>query len=206
MAFIKQEPFSDEQWDQFIQNFENHPDAYIPGHQNVSPNFEDLFQNNEGGQHFEPPRDQTETNVKSEPIESDTSWAYGDLITLGMDTQADGIPQLDISDPHTPSELDEIKTLYGSHSFFAYLTLTMRQGQGEFQVGQRSILHEAPSDFQTRRVNELHQHLAALYPFFEGMRTALKALTKHINPQWELKTPTSPMKMYHGSSLDPGRP
>lgn len=36
MAFVKQEPFCEEQWDQFIKNFENEPDAYFPSYENTA--------------------------------------------------------------------------------------------------------------------------------------------------------------------------
>jgi hypothetical protein len=53
-----------------------------------------------------------------------------------------------------------------------------------------------------RQISGIHQHLAGLHPFFQGIRETLKALTKYVNPQWELKTPTTPVKMQHGKSGD----
>ena len=44
-------------------------------------------------------------------------------------------------------------------------------------------------NFGKRQINGIHQHLAGLHPFFEGMRAALKALTQHVNPSGRLKRP-----------------
>jgi hypothetical protein len=42
-------------------------------------------------------------------------------------------------------------------------------------------------DTETRQIDRLSQHLAALHSFFKAMRTTLKVLTEHVNRQWELK-------------------
>lgn len=44
-------------------------------------------------------------------------------------------------------------------------------------------------NFETRQISGICQYLAALSPFFEGMRTTLKELTQHVNPRWEVRTP-----------------
>ena len=56
--------------------------------------------------------------------------------------------------------------------------------------------------FKIRQINGIHQHLVGLHPFFQAMRATLKALTQHVNPQWEVKTPTTPAKMQHGKGCD----
>ncbi len=46
MTFIKQESLSDEQWDQFIKNFENELDAYFFSYENITLNQDESLANN----------------------------------------------------------------------------------------------------------------------------------------------------------------
>ena len=55
---------------------------------------------------------------------------------------------------------------------------------------------------EKRQISGIRQHLAGLHPFFQAMRATLKALTQHVNPQWEVKTLTSSVKMQHDKSYD----
>lgn len=37
----------------------------------------------------------------------------------------------------------------------------------------------------------MSQHLEALHPYFQVMRSTLKVLTEQVNHQWEVKTPVT---------------
>ena len=39
------------------------------------------------------------------------------------------------------------------------------------------------SNFEKKQINDIHQHLIALHSFFQGIRTNLKVLMQHVNPQ-----------------------
>jgi len=43
-----------------------------------------------------------------------------------------------------------------------------------------------------RQIDQLGQHVEALHPYFEAMRSTLKDLTKQVNRQWVVKTPITP--------------
>lgn len=71
-------------------------------------------------------------------------------------------------------------------------------------ISSQTVHERAESDFEKRQISGILEHLAALHPFFQGIRGTLKVLTQHINPQWEVKTPTTPVKMQHGKSSGRG--
>ncbi|MCJ1422384.1 hypothetical protein MMC29_000264 [Sticta canariensis] len=44
----------------------------------------------------------------------------------------------------------------------------------------------------SRQIDQLGQHVEALHPYFEAMRSTLKDLTEQVNRQWVVKTPITP--------------
>ena len=45
----------------------------------------------------------------------------------------------------------------------------------------------------TRQIERLGQHVEALNPLLEAMRSTLKDLTEQVNRQWVVKTPITPI-------------
>lgn len=106
MAFIKQEPLSDEQWDQFIKNFENEPDAYFPSYENTSYDQDELSANNTANPSFGRVTGQAAENVKSD-------WTLMNPADQAFEIPGDNVPDINLDPGKILLRLDEIKALYG---------------------------------------------------------------------------------------------
>ncbi|KAK3169319.1 hypothetical protein OEA41_008702 [Lepraria neglecta] len=111
MAFIKQEPLSEEQWDQLIKNFDNQPDAYFPDDQNTTFDQDGSSVNNTANQGFEPVTSQVAE--KSEPVDPQMDWTF-------MNPADQSIPadNLNLGPDQVSAKLDDIKALYGQSTSF----------------------------------------------------------------------------------------
>lgn len=47
------------------------------------------------------------------------------------------------------------------------------------------------TDQMSQQINQMSQYLKTLHLYFQMMRSTLKALTKQVNCQWEVKTPVT---------------
>jgi len=111
MAFIKQEPLSDEQWDQFIKNFENQADAYFPDYQNATFDQDGSSMDNTANQSLGPVTSQVA--VKSEPVDPQVDWTCMDPADHSFEIPADNGPHLNLGADQVSSSLNEIRALYG---------------------------------------------------------------------------------------------
>ena len=106
MTFIKQERFSDEQWDQFIKNFENEPDAYFPSYENITLNQDESSANNTANPSFDRVIDQAAENVKND-------WTFMNSVDQTFEISRDNVPDINLDFDKILLRLDEIKALYG---------------------------------------------------------------------------------------------
>ena len=113
MASIKQEPFSEEQWDQFIKNFENQPDAYFPGSQNTTFDHDESSVDNTAKQGFGSGTDQAADIVKSEPVDLNMDWTFMNSTDRPFEIPTDNVSALDLATDQVSSRLDGIQSLYG---------------------------------------------------------------------------------------------
>ena len=100
MNSLQGEPFSEEQWDQFLKDFEKDPQAFLTSEDSTSlPN---PFVNSNGlneGVHYE--------QVTSQP---GLGWTYLNSDCQLFETQTDPISSIDINQPL--STYEEVKALY----------------------------------------------------------------------------------------------
>ena len=212
MATVKLEPFSEEQWDHFIENFENQPDAYIPGYQNTTFDQDESSVNDTINQNFGSGSREAATVIKSEPIDANMDWAFINTAERPFKMPTDNVPSSSLATDQVSSKLDDIRALYGLLHFFLSITTHSLTGKKKLRgISSQKVRERTESNFEKRQISGINQHLAALLLFFEGMRTTfegmrttLKVLTQHVNPHWELKTPTTPVKMQHGKGADRG--
>lgn len=111
MDFIKQEPLSDEQWDHFIKNFENQPDAYFPDYQNTTFDQNGSSMDNTANQSLGPVTSQVA--VKSEPVDAQVDWTCMDPADHSFEIPADNGPNVNLGADQLSSKLDDIRALYG---------------------------------------------------------------------------------------------
>ena len=52
---------------------------------------------------------------------------------------------------------------------------------------------------EKKQINSIYQYFAILHLCFHEMKSALKALTQHVNSQWKIKTSTTPVNMKYDS-------
>ncbi len=121
MAFIKQEPLSDEQWDQLFKNFENQPDAYFPDYQNTTFDHGGSSMDNTANQSLGPVTSQ----VKSEPVDPQVDWTCMDPADHSFEIPADNGPHLNLGADQVSSRLDEIRALYGHSTSLRVKMLTV---------------------------------------------------------------------------------
>ena len=114
MADIKQEPFSEDEWDQLIKNFENQPDAYFPEYQNASLHHEKLCAKDVNSN-----LDPAANVVKSEPI-GNLDWAFINPADQPFEIPTDNVPRLHPATDQTLPRLDEIRALYDHHVSLDY--------------------------------------------------------------------------------------
>ena len=112
MATIKQEPFSDEQWDQYIKNFETQPDLYFPGYQNTTFDQDESSVNDTTNQNPDPESRQAASIVKSEPIDTNMDWAFINPADRPFEIPTDNVPSSNLATDQVSSRLDEIRALY----------------------------------------------------------------------------------------------
>ncbi len=112
MAFIKQEPLSDEQWDQFIKNLENQPDAYLSDYQNTAFDQDGSSMDSTANQSLGPVTSQVA--LKSEPVDPQVDWTFMDPADQSLEIPADNGPNVNLGTDQVSSRLDEIKALYGN--------------------------------------------------------------------------------------------
>ena len=117
MASIKQEPFSDEQWDHFIKNFENQPDIYLSGYHNNDFGQDQSSGNDAIDQTFQP-RSCEVTTIKSEPVGPNMDWAFINLADQPFEIPADNTPKSNTTCDPVSSKLDDLKALYGYEYVF----------------------------------------------------------------------------------------
>lgn len=60
-------------------------------------------------------------------------------------------------------------------------------------------------DSEAREIRDLWVYHRKLATFFDGMTLAFKKVTRHISPEAEIKTPTTPVLMQYGKRFDRGR-
>lgn len=113
MATIKQEPFSEEQWDQFIKNFENQPDAYFPGYQNTTFNQDESSVNDTTNLNLGSGSRQAASIIKSEPVDTNMDWAFINPADRPFEIPTDNVPSSRLATDQVSSRLDEIQALYG---------------------------------------------------------------------------------------------
>jgi hypothetical protein len=118
MAFIKQEPLSEEQWDQFIKNFENEPDAYFPSYENTTLDQDESSTNNRANPSFGQVTSQAAENVKSEPVDPNVDWTFMNSADQAFEIPGDLVPDINLDPGQISLRLDEIKALYGHCIFF----------------------------------------------------------------------------------------
>ena len=100
MAFIKQEPLSTEQWDQFIKDFENQPDTCIPD-----------YQDSAFDQNVSSVTPTTSPQVKNEPVVSQLDWTFMDATDQPFEISVNNEPGLSLDGNQVSSKLDEIKVM-----------------------------------------------------------------------------------------------
>ena len=124
MAFIKQEPFSEEQWDQLIKEFENQPDAFFPDYQNTIFDQHGSSPNDANNQGLYPASGQ----AKGEPSNSQMDCAFLDPANPPFEELADKENNTNPSPNQVLNKLDEIRALYGHCTFFESKALTWEAG------------------------------------------------------------------------------
>ena len=113
MTFIKQESLSDEQWDQFIKNFENELDAYFFSYENITLNQDESLANNTVNSSFDRVIDQATENVKSD-------WTFMNSVDQAFEISKDNVPDINLDLDKILLRLDEIKALYEHCIFFRW--------------------------------------------------------------------------------------
>lgn len=113
MATIKQEPFSDEQWDQYIKNFENQPDMYFPGYQNTTFDQDESSVDDRTNPNLDPGSRQAASVVTSEPVDTNMNWAFINPAHQSFEIPTDNVPSSNLATDQVSSRLDEIRALYG---------------------------------------------------------------------------------------------
>ncbi len=120
MAFIKQEPLSEEQWDQFIKNFENELNAYFLSYENITLNQDESSANNTANSSFGEVIDQATENVKSGSVDSNVNWTIMNSANQAFEISRDNVPDINLDLDQISLRLDEIKALYGHCIFFRW--------------------------------------------------------------------------------------
>jgi len=113
MAFIKQEPLSDDLWDQLIKNFEDQPDAYFLDHQNTTFDQDGSSMNNTANQDFGPATSQVADCAKSEPVDQQVDWTFMDPADQPSEMPVDNGPRPNLAADQLSSRLDGLRALYG---------------------------------------------------------------------------------------------
>ena len=109
MDFIKQEPLSEEQWDHFIKEFENQPEAYFSDYQNTLFDQNGLSANDTNTQGLSPAAGQ----VKSGAVNPQADWTFMDPTNPSFERPADNESRSNISSDQVMNKLEEIRALYG---------------------------------------------------------------------------------------------
>ncbi len=120
MTFIKQESLSEEQWNQFIKNFENELDAYFFSYENITLDQDESFTNNKANSIFDQVISQATENVKSESVDSHVNWTFMNSVDQTFEISKDLVPDINLDFDQISLRLDEIKALYEHCIFFRW--------------------------------------------------------------------------------------
>ncbi len=120
MTFIKQESLSEEQWDQFIKNFENKLDAYFFSYKNITLNQDKSFANNTANLSFDEVINQATKNVKSKSVDSNVNWTIMNSVNQTFEISKDNVSDINLDFDQILLRLDEIKALYKHCIFFRW--------------------------------------------------------------------------------------
>ncbi len=120
MTFIKQESLSEEQWNQFIKNFENELDAYFFSYKNITLNQDELFANNTVNSSFNKVINQATENVKSKSVDSNVNWTIMNSVNQTFEISKDNVPDINLDLDQISLRLNEIKALYKHCIFFRW--------------------------------------------------------------------------------------
>ena len=113
MAFIKQEPFSEEQWNQFIANFESQPNDYLHDYETTFGLSEPSV-NSTTNQSLGPATSQAAIDVKTEPVDdSNIDWMFAGPADQTFEIASNEVPSSNLCSDQVTSGLDDIRKLYG---------------------------------------------------------------------------------------------
>ena len=112
MAFIKQEPFSEEQWNQFIANFESQPNDYLHGYETTFDLSEPSVHSTTN-QGLDPATSQAAIDVKIEPVDSNVDWMFASPADQAFEIPSNEVPGSSSCSPKVTSGLTDIRKLYG---------------------------------------------------------------------------------------------
>jgi len=116
MNSIKEEPFSENQWNQFVKNFENQPEAYFPTYEASTFDQTDVSLNFTIDKIYPEVSDQPVHSIKPEQVDLHQrfDWTFVNTAEQSFEISTDNIPNLDLDEIR--SELKEIKVLYVHHA------------------------------------------------------------------------------------------
>ena len=116
MNSIKEEPFSENQWNQFVKNFENQPEAYFPTYEASTFDQTDVSLDSTIDKVYPEVSGQPVRSIKPEQVDLHQGFGWTSVNTAEQpfEIPADNIPNLDLDEIR--SELKEIKVLYVHHA------------------------------------------------------------------------------------------